>query len=162
MARGLGGEIRQRRPFTSPAVEAFLNLQRTAHLLGREHARFFRPYGITPTQYNALRILRGSHPEPLACGEVGARMVTPVPDVTRLLGRLELRGLVRRRRDGPDRRVVAVGITAPGLELLGKLDGPVASWMEARLGRVEDRRLRELSRLLAALRRGPDPGRSPG
>ena len=107
----LRGEIRQREPFAGAAEEALLNLLRTAFTLERWHAGFLEPFGVTPTQYNALRILAGSHPEPLPCLEVGRRMVTPVPDVTRLLGRLEGKRLVRRRRAAHDRRIVAVGGT---------------------------------------------------
>jgi DNA-binding MarR family transcriptional regulator len=87
---------------------------------------------MTRTQYDALRILRGSHPEALACSEVGERMVTPVPDVTRLLDRLEGRGWVERRRAAEDRRVVLVAITGAGLGLLERLDPQVAGWIERR------------------------------
>ena len=153
-------EIQQRRPFAGPAEEAFLNLLRTAFTLGHDHAAFLEPFGLTPTQYNALRILAGSHPDPLPCREIGRRMVTPVPDVTRLVGRLEGKGLVRRRRGARDRRVVAVAVTAAGRRLLAAIEAPLADWLESRLGRRGEPGLRRLSRLLERLREGP--ARPPG
>ena len=155
----LRDEIQQSRPFSGPAEEAFLNLLRTAFALGRLHARFLEEFGLTTTQYNALRILAGSHPEPLPCLEVGRRMVTPVPDATRLLIRLEGKRLVRRRRAAHDRRVVAVGITPAGRRLLDRIEAPLSEWLERHLGRLGDRDLERLSRLLERLRQSPD--RSP-
>ena len=160
MSALLKDELRQRRPFSGPAEEAFLNLLRTAFTLERRHAGFLEPFGVTPTQYNALRILAGSHPDPLPCLEVGRRMVTPVPDVTRLLGRLEDKRLVRRRRAAHDRRVVAVGITPAGRRLLEKIRSPLAEWVERHVGRLGGPDLERLSRLLERLRHDPD--RSPG
>lgn len=152
MGDRLQEEIKQRRPFPSAAEEAFLNLLRTANLLGQLHARFFKPYGLTPTQYNALRILRGSHPDTLPCSDVGERMVTPVPDVTRLLDRLEAKGRVHRERDPRDRRVVRVGITAGGLKLLAAIDEPVEAWIERQLGHLGAEDLSRLSQLLERAR----------
>lgn len=157
---GLEREIAQSRGFDSPAQEAFLNLLRTASLLERQQAAFFRPFGITATQYNALRILRGSHPEPLACGTVGERLVTPVPDVTRLLDRLAAKGLIERRRATRDRRVVRVGITRAGRELLARIERPLAAWLDEQLVRLAPRQLERLSRLLERVRRSA--GRAPG
>lgn len=151
----LGREIRQKRPFSGPAEEAFLNLRRTAFTLERRHAAFLEPFGVTPTQYNALRILAGSHPTPLACREIGARMVTPVPDVTRLVRRLEGKGLARRRRDAADRRVVAVGITPAGRRLLAVIEEPLAEWLALHVGRLGDAEASRLSRALERLRRSP-------
>ncbi len=148
-------EILQRRPFAGPAEEAFLNLLRTAFELERHHAGFLEPFGITPSQYNVLRILAGSHPEPLSCSQIGTRMVTPVPDVTRLAGRLESKGLLRRRRTTADRRVVAVGITTAGRKLLAAIEAPLASWLDHWLGRLGEPDLKRLSRLLERLREEP-------
>jgi len=145
-------EIRQRTTVAEPAERALLNLLRSAAVLGQEHARFLRPHGLTPAQYNALRILRGAHPETLPCGEVGARLVAPVPDVTRLLDRLAARGLARRERDPLDRRVVRVGITAGGLARLAALDAPLAAWIRTRLAGLSDGRLEVLSELLEQAR----------
>ncbi len=149
----LAQEIRQRRPFLNREEEAFLNLLRTAGELSRSLAAVLDPFELTPTQYNVLRILRGSHPEGLACGEVGERMVTPVPDVTRMIDRLATRGLVERRRSERDRRVVEVGITRRGRKRLEALDRPLADWLDERLGGLGGTRLRRLVVLLEELRR---------
>lgn len=155
-ASRLRREILQRRPFAGPAEEAFLNLLRTAFTLERWHAGFLEPFGLTPTQYNALRILAGSHPAPLPCRQIGRRMVTPVPDVTRLVTRLEGKGLVRRRRAEDDRRVVAVGITTAGRRLLAAIEAPLEEWLASRMGRLGDTDLERLSGLLERLRRAPE------
>jgi DNA-binding MarR family transcriptional regulator len=152
MSPSLRDEIQQRKPFSSLGVEAFLNLQRTSAGLLQAHASFLKGWGLTPTQYNVLRILRGAHPEPLACREVGVRMVTPVPDVTRLLDRLEARDLVRRERHEQDRRVVRVAITEAGLESLDEVDEPLSGWVEEYLGHMDDERLGHLVELLEELR----------
>lgn len=146
-------EIRQTRPFVSLEEEAFLNLQRTANALLQTLTRSLKSYDLTPTQYNVLRILRGSHPEKLTCGDIGDRMVTPDPDVTRLLDRLERRQLVRRARDTVDRRVVRAGITEVGLELLEGLDDPVPEWLSRFLGHLAEDELQGLIDLLEKARR---------
>ncbi|MEM7481495.1 MAG: MarR family transcriptional regulator [Acidobacteriota bacterium] len=146
-------ELRQSKPFGTPAEEAFLALARTAGMLDQELARRLKAHGLTPTQYNALRILRGAHPETLTCGEVGERMVTPLPDVTRLVDRLERAGWARRERAKDDRRVVRVAVTDEGLDLLAALDGPVLQWMEEFLGHLPKAEIRTLIRLLEAVRR---------
>src|SRR5919108_1101542 len=106
MARRLRMEIHQTKPFASLEEEAFLNLQRTADALLHGLEAALKPAGLSPSQYNVLRILRGAEAEGLACREVGERMVTRDPDITRLLDRLEARGLVMRARDREDRRVI--------------------------------------------------------
>ena len=103
---------------------------------------------LTLPQYNVLRILRGSHPEALTCGEIAERLVTPGPDVTRLLDRLEKRGLAERARDASDRRVVRALITGAGLEALTDLDSPVNAWLSDRLGHLSTRQQATLIRLL--------------
>lgn len=150
----LGREIRQRSPFTSKEEEAYLNLQRTSNLLLQALTRLMRAEGVTPSQYNVLRILRGSHPDALTCGEIGDRLVTPGPDVTRLLDRLEDRGWVERERDSGDRRVVRSRITDSGLEILGALDEPVAEWLREHLGDLGRSRLQQLIGLLEQARAG--------
>lgn len=151
----LGREIRQSRPFAGPAEETFLNLLRSAYTVERWHAAFLEPFGVTPTQYNTLRILAGSHPKELPCREIGRRMVTPVPDVTRLVRRLEEKGLVSRGSARQDRRVVAVGITPAGQRLLAEVERPLAQWLEVHLGHLGAGRLTQLSRALESLRRPP-------
>jgi DNA-binding MarR family transcriptional regulator len=150
----LGQEIQQRKPFDSLEEEAFLGLQRTASLLLQSLGRALKGQDLTPAQYNTLRILRGAEPDSLTCGEIGERLVSPGPDVTRLLDRLEQRGLVTRVRDGEDRRVVRARITASGLDLLTALDEPVGRVLAQMLGSLGEERLRTLVALLGEARRG--------
>jgi DNA-binding MarR family transcriptional regulator len=99
MARDLQSEIKQRKPFQVREEELYLNIVRTADLLGRKGVELLKEADLSPNQYNVLRILRGAGAEGLACGEIGERMVTRDPDITRLLDRLEKRELVKRSRD---------------------------------------------------------------
>src|SRR3954466_4564355 len=122
MTGRLQRELKQTKPFASLEVEAFLNLVRTADQLARDLAALLKPSDLTSAQYTVLRILRGAGADGLPCGEIGARMVTYDPDITRLLDRLERRGLVMRARGHEDRRVVIVRITPAGTALLGKTD----------------------------------------
>ena len=146
-------EIQQTKPFSSTAEEVFLNLQRTAGLLMQSLTHMLKQHQLTPTQYNVLRILRGAHPDNLTCGEIGSRMVTPEPDVTRLVDRLVKRELVVRQRDTRDRRVVRVGIADSGLDLLAGLDEPIEVWMAEHLGHIAETELNHLSNLLEKARR---------
>lgn len=148
----LVAEIRQRKPFESLEEEAFLSLQRTAALLLRAVARELETHDLTPAQYNALRILRGAGPEALTCGEIGERLVSPGPDVTRLLDRLEKQGLVQRLRDEQDRRIVRARITDRGTALLEELDSPVARVLRDLLGPLGEGDLRRLVDLLERTR----------
>jgi DNA-binding MarR family transcriptional regulator len=137
---------------TSLEEEAFVALLRTAdQLLGRA-AGMFKQYGLSPTQYNALRILRGAGPEGLACREVGERMINRDPDITRLLDRLERRGLIQRSREQKDRRVIKTRITLAGLDLLKSLNRKVAEFHRQLLGHLGRERLESLVRLLEAAR----------
>jgi DNA-binding MarR family transcriptional regulator len=149
---------------TVPEQEAFLAVMRTADALMGDLAELLKPHGISPTQYNALRILRGAgagccdggHADPaakgIACREIGGRMITRDPDMTRLLDRLETRGLIARARDSADRRVVTSRITAQGLELLAGLDQPVLDLHRRQLGHLAPRKLAELTELLRDVR----------
>src|SRR5918998_4010285 len=114
MRRGLREEIKQTKPFRSIEDEAYLNLLRTADALLRKETELLKEYGLSPTQYNALRILRGAGTEGVTCGEMSDRMLTKDPDVTRLVDRLETRGLLTRARSDEDRRVVRTRITTEG------------------------------------------------
>ena len=145
-------EIKQDRPFANLEEEVFLNLQRTADLLMCDIEELLRPHQLSPTQYNVLRILRGSRDTGLACHEITERMVTHDPDMTRLLDRLEERGLLARSREKDDRRVIRVRIAAQGLSLLRTLDEPVKTAHKKQLGHLGERRLRLLSGLLEAAR----------
>ena len=142
------------------AQAVFLVLQKTADVLMAELAEFFKPHGISPTQYNVLRILRGAGAgcsvdgrfdpgsKGLACGEIAHRMITRDPDMTRLLDRLEDRGLIGRERDKADRRMITVRITAAGLKLLAGLDEPLLELHEAQLGSLGEKKLEVLLDLL--------------
>jgi len=145
-------EIKQTKPFGSVEEEAFLGLQRTADALMRGMVEVLKPAGLSPTQYNILRILRGAGEEGLACREVGERMISRDPDMTRLLDRLEARHLVARERGRRDRRVITTRITPEGRELLKRLDAAVSEFPRRRMGHVGAERLRSLVRVLDQLR----------
>ena len=149
-------EILQQAAFACSEEELFLNLQRTAHLLTRGFGAVLGASRLTLPQYNVLRILRGSRPDALTCGEIAERLVTPGPDVTRLLDRLEKRGLAERSRDAADRRVVRARVTAAGLEALADLDRPVNGWLSDRLGHLGAREQATLVRLLEKARKRVD------
>ena len=146
--------ITKRRP-GSPEEAAFVDLWRTCDLLSRGLAQILKPEDISPTQYNVLRILRGS-PHGLPCGEIASRMITRDPDVTRLLDRMEKRGLISRFRDTRDRRTVIGKITAEGLKLLARLDEPIQEVHRKQLGHLGRNRLWALTELLAAARANVD------
>jgi len=153
-------EIEQERPFAGPEEEALLNLMRSSDCLERAFARKIRPWGVTSTQYNVLRILRGARPEGLTCAAIGRRMIAAEPDITRLLARLKARKLVGQRRDRQDRRVVWTQISAAGLELLQAMDPVVLRAPGELLGHMSATELAELSRLLELARRGGTGGES--
>ena len=123
---------------------AYLTVLRAADLLEGKMAEWLKPHGVSPTQYNALRILRGAGSEGLPCTEVGARMINRDPDITRLIDRLEKRGLVTRSRGTKDRRVVRGRITPAGLQLLKGLDRPVSEFVRGMLGPLGPQRLLRL------------------
>ncbi len=144
-------ELKKRRPFDSPEQEATLNIARTADRFGICFARLFREYGLTPSQYNVLRILRGEG-KPLPILEVADRMLAAVPGITGLVDRLEGMGFLARERSTGDRRVIFVAITASGLDLIGKLDEPEAALHKRLIGHLNPTELRELNRLLEKAR----------
>lgn len=152
MPSPLQTELRQTRPFPGPEAEAVLGVVRTAARFEGEIAEALRPHGLTGTQYNVLRILRGAGPGGLCRYEVADRLVTPGPDVTRLLDRLEDAGLTSRSRDPEDRRQVRAQITDAGLALLAELDGVLDALHREQVGHLGQDRLRALSDLLAAAR----------
>lgn len=147
---GLQHEIGKRNPFESAAQEAHLNIVRTASVLEGAGLPLFRAHGLTSSSYNALRILRGEGPCP--CQRIGERLVVRVPDVTRLVDRLERMGLAERDRSKEDRRVVLVGITDEGRRVLSELDGPVLALHQRQQEHLSEGELRELSRLLEKVR----------
>ena len=158
MPRELKDEIKKRKPFDSVAEEACLNVARTHGVLSAEMEVVFKSFGLSEPKYNVLRILRGAKingeygGEGVPCLEVGARMVTRVPDVTRLVDRLEGEELVGRRRSESDRRVVLIAITAKGLSILHELDRPVREKIDEQSVVLTHAEWKELSRLLVKAR----------
>ena len=142
---------RKRRREGCPEEAAFLDLLRTTDLLSRGLAQVLKNEELSATQYNVLRILRGS-PDGLPCGDIASRMITRDPDVTRLLDRLEKRGLISRSRETKDRRTVIARIAPAGLKLLSGLDEPVQNAHRQQLGHMGRERLRTLSELLSLAR----------
>lgn len=138
---------KRRRRAICPEEAAFLELLRTTDMLSRSPARVLKTEDVSATQYNVLRILRGA-PEGLACGVIASRMITRDPDVTRLLDRLEKRGLISRYRETKDRRTVMAHITPDGLKLLTRLDEPVRAAHRKQLGHLGRGRLLALTELL--------------
>lgn len=145
-------ELRQRRPFRSPAHEAVVGLVRTADLVRRQMAALVEPHGITPQQFNVLRILRGAGTDGLPTLEVADRMIEQTPGVTRLLDRLEAKELVRRQRCPKDRRQHLCWITAKGLALLDKLDASTLRAHDDTLKGLTQKDRVALIRLLDAIR----------
>jgi DNA-binding MarR family transcriptional regulator len=143
------GLPQQRRRPGNPEETAFLDLLRTTDMLSRRLIPVLKAEDLSMTQYNVLRILRGA-PDGLPCGEVANRMITRDPDITRLLDRLEKRGLISRSRESKDRRMVMARITPQGLKLLGRLDEPVQEAHRKHLGHLGRERLRTLTELLRA------------
>lgn len=156
LASALQRELKKREPFELREQEAMLNLLRTADQLQIRFARLFRQYGLTPQQYNVLRILRGEgHPLPIL--EIAARMVTVVPGITGLIDRLEAAEFVERKRCDQDRRVVYVAASPRALEILGQIDEPLQQLHERTLGHMTDEELLQLNHLLEKARRPHEP-----
>ena len=158
----LRDEIKQTRPFASLEQEAFLNLQRTADKLMAGLTTALKPAELSSTQYNVLRILRGASMSAdcpggtLACGEIANRMITRDPDMTRLLDRLEKRGLIARVRCPDDRRVVRTRITPEGVALVEQVDQPLKDLLRRQLGHLGETKLRQLISLLEEVRSGDE------
>lgn len=149
---GLRAEIKQAKPFASMKQELYLNLCRTAAVLQHEAEGRLRPFGLSPTQYNVLRILRGAGGEGLCQYEIRERLVAQVPDVPRILERMERSGLVARVRGERDRRVVMATATGKGLGLLEELEGPMAEWSEGMFTALGEGEMREMNGLLERAR----------
>jgi MarR family transcriptional regulator, organic hydroperoxide resistance regulator len=145
-------ELKQSKPFQSLEMEAYLNIVKTADVLQQVSGQALRNSGLSETQYNVLRILRGAGEDGLKCSEIGERMVTRDPDITRLLDRLEKQGWIERRRSTTDRRVVTTTITASGLALLIGLDAPIRELLDQMLGRLGPAKLNTLIELLEEAR----------
>jgi DNA-binding MarR family transcriptional regulator len=145
------GEAINRGRLGSLEEGVYINLLLTADVLTRKVEKVLRSADVSPTQYNVLRILRGSR-EGLPCREIANRMITRDPDITRLLDRLEKRGLILRRRETKDRRIVLARITPTGLDLLRELDVPITETHRKQLGHLGRERLRALVEVLEIAR----------
>jgi DNA-binding MarR family transcriptional regulator len=144
VAGRLQAELKQTRPFAQIEEEAMLNVVRTSEVLQARMAAFLKQYDLSPVQYNVLRILRGAGDGGATCSQIGERLLTRDPDITRLLDRMEARGLIARARSTEDRRVVMTRITAEGLALLGSIDQPLRKMSRSRIGKLGANALAEL------------------
>ncbi len=146
-------ELQQTRPFQSLEQETQLNLLRTAGVLQAPFEQLFKEHQLSEPLYNVLRILRGQDGTGLACSHIGDRMLTRVPDITRLVDRLIKRDLAVRERSADDRRVVLISITKTGLALLAQLDEPLNALHKKSLGHLSAREMKELNKLLVKARK---------
>jgi len=152
MAGGVARELKQKRAFTSREQEVLLGIRIAAARITEPWDKFLKTTAnLTPNQYNVLRILRGSHPARLACGDISERMIARDPDITRLVDRLSRLGLVSRARGRRDRRVVEVGISEKGQQILRTLDEHVDRFPRAMLGHLGPTKLERLGALLDAV-----------
>ena len=145
-------DLIQQTRFESPAQEAILNVIATESWVSSRVAAALAGFGVTPAQYNVLRILRGHAAGPMTCSQIGGRLLDRTPDVTRLLARLERAGLVTRTRAERDRRAVEVALTDAGRHVLAALEAPARDAIAGVAGHLSDDELRTLSRLLERLR----------
>ncbi len=152
MAPTLQDEIKQTKPFRTLQQEAQLNMVRTANELSDAFEQMLKPHGITGTQYNVLRILRGAEPQGLCRNEVSQRLLNRMPDATRLLDRMEDAGLVTRERSETDRRLVTTRITKKGRQLVDGLDEAADEQHERALGHMTEKQLHQLIDLLTLVR----------
>ncbi len=153
MATDLKQELKQKKPFPSLHEEATLNIHRTASLLGDDFECLLKPYDITRTQYNVLRILRGAEPEGLCRNEIRERLINRMPDATRLLDRMETAALVVRSREENDRRMVRTRITPKGRQIVDDLDKPVMAEHQRQLGHLSSDDLETLINILTKARK---------
>jgi DNA-binding MarR family transcriptional regulator len=148
----INAEIRLTKPAVEPQLEAFLNIQRTAEMQLGQLTQLLRPFGLSPAQYNVLRILRGAGEQGLPCGEIANRMISRDPDITRLIDRMEQRGWVARTRSAQDRRVVTVSALPSALDILTSLDEQVALLHRTQFSTFDADRVTTLITLLEELR----------
>lgn len=144
-------QLKKRGPFDSIEQEAMLGIMRTSDLLENRLARLLREHGLTPSQYNAMRIMRGEG-EPMPCLEVAGRMIQVAPAITRVVDQLVDRGLIEKQQSGQDRRVFLVGLTSAGTRVLKKLDAPIQALHQSLLGHVSNSDLKTLNKILETAR----------
>lgn len=155
MTTKLRKELKQTKPFMCQEEEVYLNIQLTAERLWWGVNETLKAADLTPAQYNVLRILRGAGADGTTCSEISDRLVTKDSDITRLLNRLEARGLISRERHASDQRYIITRITKEGLGVLSDLDAPLVECHRRQLGHLGERRLTALGRLLDAARSMP-------
>lgn len=148
----LAEEIKQSQPFSSLEEECYLSLMRTSAELSHRTDQFLKPFRITQSQYNVLRILNGAGPKGLGRNQIAERMVTPTPDVSRLLDRLEESGWIRRKRDREDRRQITSCITAAGRKRLARIERPLIAFHKKQFPGVSQTELRRFLKLLSGIR----------
>jgi DNA-binding MarR family transcriptional regulator len=152
VAGKIQNELQQKKPFRNLGEEAGLNILRTSDVLTRQLMDVLKPYGLSPTQYNVFRILRGAGSEGICCKAIGDRLITRDPDITRLIDRLEKRGLLVRTRAKEDRRYVTVHLTASGLEMVNELDEPIRKMSQHAMRNLNTAELQTLINLLEQVR----------
>jgi DNA-binding MarR family transcriptional regulator len=148
-------ELKSAKPFDLLEEETHLSIVRTAAVLEHAMAQVLKPYGLTSTQYNVLRILRGAGPAGLCRNEIGVRLLRQVPDVTRLLDRLTAMRVIGRQRTDTDRRLVRTHITPKGMAVLAELDAPVRAFHRSRLENLSRQKLHQLVETLSDVREQP-------
>ncbi|WP_345328532.1 MarR family winged helix-turn-helix transcriptional regulator [Novipirellula rosea] len=149
----MSDELKKKHPFKSVEQEAMLSIMRTSDLLENRAARLLRNYQLTPSQYNAMRIMRGEG-KPMPCLEVADRMIQVAPAITRVVDQLVSRGLISKTQSSEDRRVFLVQLTVAGKALLRKIDAPIDRLHQTLLGHVSQRDLKSLIATLADARNG--------
>ena len=154
MSSRLQAEIKQTKPFATLEHEAILGLLRTAAIVDHATDEMLRPYGLTGTQFNVLRILRGAGQQGLCGREIGERMITRVPDVPRLLDRMEKAELISRERDSEDRRHVTARITPKGRQLVEDIGRAASNPIERRFSRLAPEQLQSLIEAMDLIREG--------
>ena len=154
MVGKLQEELKQSKPFVNLESEAYLNLLVLVQMLTDGVCQLLKSTALSMPQYNVLRILRGAGKTGRSCSEIADRLIHRVPDVTRLLDRLESRGLVIRQREARDRRIVRCWISDEGLHLIDPLDAPMAEFHEDRLGHLGNEKLKQLIQLVEEARSG--------
>jgi DNA-binding MarR family transcriptional regulator len=147
-------EIKQGKPFSSLQQEVYLSLLRTTDELQSRVAAILKPFGVSSTQYNVLRILRGAGAEGHRCSDIAERMITREPDITRLLDRMAKAGWISQARDTEDRRVVITRITPEALRLLKELDKPLSELNKTLMANMGEKKLKTLLSLLDEARSG--------
>jgi DNA-binding MarR family transcriptional regulator len=150
----LAEEIKQSKPFSSLQQEVYLSLLRTADELQSRVSAILKPFGVSTTQYNVLRILRGAGPDGHRCSAIADRMITREPDITRLLDRMAKAGWITQTRDTDDRRVVITRITPEALKLLKEIDKPINELNRTFMNHVGEKKLKTLLSLLDEVRSG--------